>query len=176
MYKTLISTTYLLSLLLTPLAYANTGVEVTFRESAPKDSFIFKNTSKCNLENLVLNIDLSKSAGRLIFDTTATGAGVEVFQPFEVLRGDITLASASSVKDGDKKLSLNVKKLAPNESVSFTIDLDDTLAKSSLGNIRISDSEIKGGMISLSLTNQKSFNATFNNDAKALIQLADCNS
>ena len=66
-------------------------IVVNFVESAPKDRFVIENTGECEFENLVVEIDLSGSAGGLIFDTTATGAGVEVFQPFEV-RGSVAFA------------------------------------------------------------------------------------
>ena len=112
---------------------ANANLQVNFIESAPKDSFVIKNIGNCNLANLTLEIDLNNSRGQLIFDTTATGAGVEVFQPFEVKTGQLTLISASSVDDGDKSLSVTVEELLPNASVSFTIDVDDTMPKSHLG-------------------------------------------
>ncbi len=91
MIKILSSTICTLLLLTGQSAQAN--IEVDFYESAPKDRFVIKNTGKCLLQDLTLEIDLTKSAGRLIFDTTATGAGVEVFEPFEVTRGNISLAS-----------------------------------------------------------------------------------
>ena len=50
------------------------------------------------MQDLALEIDLTQSEGRLIFDTTATGAGVEVFQPFEVTHGNIALVSQDGVK------------------------------------------------------------------------------
>ena len=117
---------------------------MSFYESAPKDSFVLKNTSECVLEDLVFNVDLSKTAGRLIFDTTSSGAGVEVFQPFEVVNGSLTLVSSAKVNDGDTNLKIKIKRIAPTDSVSFTIDVDDTLAKSALGNIRVADAEIAG--------------------------------
>ncbi|MEB8433852.1 hypothetical protein OO007_16565 [Cocleimonas sp. KMM 6892] len=154
------------------LAYAD--VEVTFVESAPKDRFEIKNTSECVLKDLVLNVDLSNSAGRLIFDTSATGAGVEVFQPFEVVKGKLTLISSTTVKDGDKTLSLSIESIEPNKSASFSIDVDDTLAQSELGNIRVSGSEISNGLIAVNLKNKKPYKATFNKNGKALIKLPPC--
>ncbi len=151
---------------------AQANVEISFFESAPKDRFVFKNTGKCNLQNISLEFDLSKSSGRLIFDTTATGAGVEVFQPFEVTEGSIKLNAP--VKDGDSKLSLLIANLDSGKSASFTIDVDDTLLKSELGKIRISDSEIQNGMVKISLINHKTSSAIFGSDSKAVIQLVDC--
>jgi hypothetical protein len=148
------------------LAHAN--VEVTFVESAPKDRFILHNTSQCALN------DLSNSVGRLIFDTTATGAGVEVFQPFEVKKGNLKLISASEVKDGDSTLSLSIENIAANDSVSFTIDVDDTLTQSELGNIRVSGSEISNALIKITTKGQQTSAAMFDNKGKALVSLPSC--
>ena len=73
-----------IGLLLSTTQLARANVEVVFKESAPKDSFILNNESLCNFQDVLVKIDLSQSTGRLIFDTTASGAGVEVFQPFEI--------------------------------------------------------------------------------------------
>ena len=148
------------------LSHAN--VEVRFNESAPKDIFTIKNLSQCDLENLELDIDLSSSAGGLIFDTTAAGAGVEVFQPFEVRQGTIVLTSSKNVNDGDSGLSVSIDKITAGGSVSFTIDVDDTLAKGELGNIRVSGAEIEGGAASLHLPNNAPVNATFGSNSTAV--------
>jgi len=65
---------------LTFMASASANVEVRFVESAPKDRFVVKNLGNCDLRDLTLEVDLGSSQGQLIFDTTASGAGVEVFQ------------------------------------------------------------------------------------------------
>lgn len=75
--------------------YAN--LQVKFVESAPKDWFAVTNLTNCDLKNVRMSIELSNSAGKLIFDTTASGAGVEVFQPFEVRSGEIALTSSDRV-------------------------------------------------------------------------------
>jgi hypothetical protein len=154
------------------LAHAN--VEVTFVESAPKDRFVLHNASQCALNDLTVHLDLSNSVGRLIFDTTATGAGVEVFQPFEVKKGNLKLISASEVKDGDSTLSLSIENIAANDSVSFTIDVDDTLTQSELGNIRVSGSEIANALIEITTEGQQEFSAIFDNKGKALVSLPSC--
>jgi len=159
-------------LLAGPFAYGN--IDVTFVESAPKDRFVLTNTSQCSLNDLTVNLDLSNSAGKLIFDTTATGAGVEVFQPFEVRKGNLQLASSQKVKDGDSTLSLIIESIAANDSVSFTIDVDDTLTQSELGNIRVSGSEIKNASINVNIEGQQASAATFNNKGKALVALSSC--
>lgn len=121
-----------------------------------------------------MTVDLSGTLGKLIFDTTSAGEGVEVFQPFETRNGEIQLTSAESVLDGENQLSVMVTNLAPGQSVSFTIDVDDTLADSELGNIRVSDSEMTGGTVSLSLGGQPTLTGTFNSDAEISLPSPDC--
>ena len=108
------------------------------------------------------------------FYTTATGAGVEVFQPFEVTKGNISLVSNVSVKDGDSKLALSIPSLPSGKKVSFTIDVDDTLPISELGKIRVSGSEIKNGMVIVSSKTQKPASALFSSDSKATITQISC--
>lgn len=155
---------------------AHANVEVNFYESAPKDSFVIKNVSSCALDKVSLTIDLSKSAGKLIFDTTSTGAGVEVFQPFEITKGNFTLASGNGVKDGDTVVELNIPSLASGDSASFTIDVDDTLPVSELGKIRVSGSEIKNATVQLSSSKQQAVSAVFSSDSKATITYKACSS
>lgn len=163
-------------LVLSAALSAHANIEVKFVESAPKDSFVIKNIGACTFNELEFEIDLAPSTGKLIFDTTAAGAGVEVFQPFEVKSGEIALASADAVSDGDKSLSVNVSTLEKDDSVSFTIDVDDTLPKSSLGQIRVTGSEIQGATVSID-TNENSAQvlvAAFDDKGVALIKLPSC--
>ncbi|MDJ0880068.1 MAG: hypothetical protein QNJ56_00335 [Gammaproteobacteria bacterium] len=152
--------------------YAN--IEIVFIESAPKDRFVIKNTGKCVLQNILVKIDLSQSSGSLIFDTTATGAGVEVFQPFEVTAGAIELISSAVVEDGDTHLTINIETLQPGKGASFTIDVDDTLPVSELGKTRIAGSEISGGLVKVRLEDQKPIIALFDTDSKAKVSLTLC--
>jgi len=122
--------TYFLGVLLChTTAFASTGLEFTFIESAPKDRFEILNSGACDLTDVVVQIDLSPTMGKLIFDTTAAGAGVEVFQPFEKKNGDFALIE-TEVKDGDQQLSIGMDLFQAGQSVSFTIDVDDTLPNS----------------------------------------------
>lgn len=159
-------------LLCSQLAHAN--VEVNFVESAPKDRFVIENVGKCDLDNVTVDIDLTQSAGRLIFDTTSSGAGVEVFQPFEIGEGDLKLVSSVDVKDGDTGLSINVVSIQPGKSVSFTIDVDDTLTSSELGMIRVTGAEIENAQVSLRLGDDQPVTAAFNGQSKALVVLPPC--
>ena len=98
----------LLTALTTPALAA--GLTVRFIEGAPTDRFEIINATGCETGALELRIDLTGSAGGLIFDTTATGAGVSVFQPFRVAEGPLALASGT-VKDGDRVLVLSLAGL-----------------------------------------------------------------
>ncbi len=162
------------TLTLLSIQSAHANIEVNFVESAPKDRFVIKNVGECVLKDLIVEIDLTRSAGRLIFDTTATGAGVEVFQPFEVREGSIDLISSGGVADGDTKLSLSIKSLLSGKTASFTIDVDDTLPKSELGKIRVSGSEMEGGLVSISSGEEKPFTAVFDSNSKTTVPLPPC--
>lgn len=153
---------------------ANSVVEIRFVESAPKDRFIITNMGSCALEDLVIELDLSPSAGKLIFDTTATGAGVEVFQPFEVEEGNIVPLAAEGVNDGDSKLALQITSLAPGTRASFTIDVDDTLPRSDLGQIRVADSEISGAIVNITVGESEAILAKFDNGSVARANLPIC--
>ncbi|PWQ96515.1 aggregation factor core [Leucothrix arctica] len=172
MTNKLFSSACVLMLFLGQTAQAN--IEVSFIESAPKDRFVINNVGGCALDNLTLDIDLSKSAGRLIFDTTSSGAGVEVFQPFEVREGAIKVTSPEGVKDGDSKLSISIATLPSGKSVSFTIDVDDTLPRSALGNIRVAGSEIENGMVKVSSKDVKPTTALFSRASKATLVVPSC--
>ncbi len=163
-----------LGLILLSIQLAQADVQVDFTESAPKDRFTIKNTGSCTLQDLTLIIDLSNSAGKLIFDTTASGAGVEVFQPFEVQEGDIQLISALAVNDGDTGLSLRIPKLLAGNTVSFTIDVDDTLPQSELGKIRVTGAEIAQSRLQVRAGKQAPVSALFGSDSKAIAVLKPC--
>ena len=126
-------------------------VDVSFIEGAPKDRFEIVNTSKCEISNAELVIDLNGSVGGLIFDVSATGAGVEVFQPFEVVAGNAFLTAKPQVRDGDQRIALSIGKLPAGEKIGFTIDVDDT---ANTREITVDDSELSGASASLRLSGQ----------------------
>lgn len=120
-------------------------ITVRFQESAPKDRFII--SSECSVADVDLAIDLRGSAGNLIFDVTASGAGVEVFQPVEVQAG---LVAMRPVVDGDQVLSLRIDAIPTDADVIISADLDDVLVESALGQIRVSGSELDGATVRIS--------------------------
>lgn len=150
------------------------NVQVEFVESAPKDWFAIKNIGSCELTELVVSIDLRPSVGQLIFDTTGSGAGVQVFQPFEVKQGVISLLSSDRVQDGDQQLTVEIPSLAPGSSASFTIDVDDTVPSGAMGVTMIAGAEIEGATVSLQTGNGEDVDAAFNAGSQAVVELADC--
>lgn len=124
---------------------AQADITLAFYESAPKDRFVLTSAS-CPLSDITVEIDLSPSAGRLIFDVTGAGAGVEVFQPVEVQQGT---ASVIPVVDGDQVLRFDVAALPAGETLVISADLDDVLDQSDLGQIRVAGSELDGATVML---------------------------
>ncbi|MDV7145774.1 aggregation factor core [Tropicimonas sp. TH_r6] len=126
---------------------ANSGaMVVTFLEGAPKDRFVLTNTGSCDLQAVDVTLDLSTSASGVIFDVTGSGAGVEVFQPFEIVSGAGYVGTAPRVADGDKTLMLRLDTLPSGEEVAFTIDVDDTRGTRE---ITVTDSELRGATASV---------------------------
>lgn len=155
-------------LLLSSAAFAD--VVVTFDEGAPKDRFTFHNTGACTINAATLELDLSGSQSGLIFDVTSTGAGVEVFQPLELVAGETALTTLPTVQDGDNKLVLDIGALGPNERIVFTIDVDDTAGGHE---ITVSGSEIEGAKVELTVENM-STSASFSSNAEAFIITGAC--
>lgn len=151
---------------------AQADIVASFVEGAPKDRFTVANAGACALGPMALRIDLSGSAAGLIFDTTARGAGVEVFQPFDVVSGAAQVLSAAPVRDGDTTIDLRLSDLSPAAPVALTIDVDDTLGGRE---ITVSGSEIKGATLSVTL-NGKTLQAPFGEDGIARLSTPACTS
>lgn len=143
---------------------------VRFDEGAPKDRFVLTNGSGCDLGAVEVEFDLTGSAAGLIFDTTGAGAGVEVFQPFELVAGGDYLIDLPSVTDGDRALSLRLNSLPPQASVAFTIDVDDTTGGQE---IIVNNSEITGAAVKVRSTGGEA-SGTFDRSASARVDLATC--
>lgn len=119
-------------------------IEVSFRDSAPKDFFSVTNTGTCETGPVTLSVDMSSSAGRLIFDTTRSGAGVEVFQPLEFISGTEYLRRLPEIADGQSELVLEINSLPPGGQIGFTTDVDDTIGQRE---ITVNGSEIAGSQL-----------------------------
>ena len=146
------------------------GVQIRFIEGAPKDRFVLTNVGTCQVEASNVKIDLSQSAGRLIFDVTEKGAGVEVFQPLEFVEGVDALRQLPSVVDGQNTIELEIASLAAGDTLAFTIDVDDTIGQRE---ITVTGSEIEGATVSYSDADETS-TATFSSDALVHVTTKDC--
>ena len=164
----------LLCLLATPamVTPALADLDVRFIEGAPTDRFVFTNTGGCSLGAATLTVDLAGSAAGLIFDTTAAGQGVEVFQPFRLVSGADQVIGAPMVSDGDQQVTLSLRDLPVGQSVAFTIDVDDTLGQRQ---ITVSGSEIAGASVRAQIAGQNNA-ATFATSARATVQTPPCTS
>jgi hypothetical protein len=149
---------------------AQANLEARFLEGAPKDRFVLTNTGDCALPAATITLDLSPAASGLVFDVTASGAGVQVFQPFDVVAGVEALNGLPVVLDGDTAISLDVKGLAPDQTISFTIDVDDTGGGRE---ITVSNSEIAGALVTVTLGNSVAV-GTFDEMSQAVVRLAVC--
>ncbi|MEP5155320.1 aggregation factor core [Planktotalea sp.] len=147
-------------------------IDVRFIEGAPKDRFVITSHSDCLNGPIDVAINLDGSAGGLIFDITSAGAGVEVFQPFELVSGGDWVTKTPVVTDGDTALSLSLSSLPKGQSVSFTLDVDDT---GGAREITVSGGEIAGAGIMLA-QGGKTYKATFGDNARAKIAQSGCES
>lgn len=155
--------------LIAPAAMAD--ISVSFIEGAPKDRFVITNTS-CPKGPVDVTIDLRPSAGALIFDVTGAGAGVEVFQPFELVSGGALVTQVPTVQDGDQVLTLKLAGLGQGADVAFTIDLDDTIQSRE---ITVADSEISGAKVIVEIDGQR-IEGAFDTTASAVAPWKDCTS
>lgn len=165
--KTLIASAVLCAGITSP-AWAN--MAVSFDEGAPKDRFTFTNTGSCAITNAQVLLDLSGSKSGLIFDVTGKGAGVEVFQPMEMIAGAQALRGVPEVKDGDNQIRLDIGELKAGQSIAFTIDVDDTAGDRE---ITVSGSEIAGARVRF-FQGGTSKTAVFAPSARTTVHLMDC--
>ncbi|WP_439141202.1 aggregation factor core [Planktotalea sp.] len=153
-------------------SFVQADISARFIEGAPKDRFEITSTSDCLSGPVKVTINLDGSAGGLIFDTTAAGAGVEVFQPFELTSGGSLVEQSPSVMDGDKALSIGLSALPKGQTVAFTLDVDDT---GGAREITVNGGEIAGASVVLMADGERKA-ATFGADAKAVLANSGCNS
>ena len=122
-------------------------ISMVFTESAPRDRFEIRNDASVGQGIQRLALDLSPSAGQLIFDTTEGGTGVDVFQPFRIEPGEAQLKGSPVVQDGSDRLTLDFTRFEPGQRFRFSIDVDDQLTASDLGQIRVSGREMEGALL-----------------------------
>lgn len=155
-------------------APALADVRVQFIEGAPKDRFIITNTSACPTGTLEVTIDLATSSAGLIFDTTGSGAGVSVFQPFELVAGADHVTAASQVSDGDRRAVLEISDIPGKGEVAFTIDVDDTLPASANGQTMILGSEMAGARVQVRAGGGAPVTAPFDGNGVAVAAWEAC--
>ena len=149
---------------------AAADMRVRFIEGAPKDQFVITNEGRCAVQQSELVVDLAGSAAGLIFDVTESGAGVQVFQPFELQEGATALRGVPTVGDGDTRVTLAIRSLAPGARIAFTIDVDDTLGQRG---ITVSNAEIAGATVRL-VSGGKALSGTFSSGAEAVVPAPAC--
>jgi hypothetical protein len=145
-------------------------VRVQFLEGAPKDTFIITNQGACAIGTSELVIDFEGTSAGLIFDVSGSGAGVEVFQPFEVTEGADLLTSLPTISDGDQTATLLINNLDSAQRIAFTIDVDDT---NGVREITVSDGEINGTTASL-ITASDRVSSVFDTKAELVLTTAAC--
>jgi hypothetical protein len=119
---------------------------VRFVESSPADRFEIVNNSSDAWDVAHVELTLDGSAGALIFDTLGGGAGTSMFQPFVPAPAEFDAVVPMEVGDGTRTLALDFAGFRPGAAFAFTIDVDDTLLRSELGPMRVTESEIEGAL------------------------------
>lgn len=141
---------YLLALYLLFLPVsAQADIIARFIEAAPKDVFTLRNADNCATGPINITVDLTDTAGGLYFDTTAQGAGVSVYQPFELAGGAEHVAAVTPVGDGARVFTIRVIDLPPGAIIAITTDIDDALPQSTLGQTMIDSGEFLGATVSI---------------------------
>jgi hypothetical protein len=162
----------LAALLATVAPVAGAAIEVSFIEDAPKDRFVIVNHGACAIAELELEIDLGPSAGRLYFDTSGAGPGVQVFQPFEVASGALRLVpgtdTRTGVEDGRRALTVELDRLEAGARAEFTI------VGGALGQSRIAPAEIAGARVRLRGVGDLSVEGHFDTNANVSLAPVPC--
>ena len=168
--KTLVARAFGITCLLVATTAVQADLRVRFIEGAPKDKFVFENVGDCPVSDTTVLLDLSTARGKLIFDVTSQGAGVEVFQPFELVEGRDALVTLPTVRDGQASVELEIASLDPSAAIAFTIDVDDTLGQRE---ITVSGTEIEGATVYYANAKREK-RVLFNASADALLAVAGC--
>lgn len=93
-----------------------------------------------------------------------------MFQPFEITQGAAALIGAPTVFDGQTNVELKLKTLAPNGTIAFTIDVDDTIGQRA---ITVSGAEIQGAIAQYA-HGAKTVSAALSSTAQATLQTPKC--
>jgi len=137
------------------------GASLQFIESAPRDRFVLTVGAQ---PLQAVSVDLRGSAGRLIFDTADGGTGVEVFQPLRDEGGTV----AGNVADGAEALTVQLRDARAGSVAKFSIDVDDRLAASDLGQIRVTGGEMAGATAVFTTAKGAQLRAVFDDQNRAV--------
>ena len=152
-------------------------VVIRFIDSGP-DLFIIENNSLEAWTLLSLEFRAEHSAGRVVFDTDFGGAGASEPQQFETVDGEVGLMQAPVVADGAEELTLHFANFAPGRKFVFSIDLDDRLANSAMGQAYVTGDEIAGAEVTGLFTHPRigegRAQGTFGTDGMAHLRGATC--
>jgi hypothetical protein len=177
-YKTIFLASLLLSLAWSVSAQAatcpadNLGVHAEFIEGAPTDRLVLRHTSPAGWQITAVSWNLSSSKGKVFFDVTDKGAGVEVFQPLRIVsKGDnaAKLAEPPVIKDGDQQLVMRFSQFTGQQQFAVTMDVDDQLGGRE---ITVNSSEMSGAMLDVTFQGpadaEQRLTATFDGNARAM--------
>lgn len=137
------------------------GATLQFVESAPRDRF------ELSIGADVLRsvtVDLRGSKGQLIFDTADGGTGVEVFQPLRDEGG----TQAGDVADGAEVIKVALLDARAGGRAAFSIDVDDRLTASDLGQIRVTGGEMAGASATFETEGGEMLVAVFDGNNRAV--------
>ncbi|PIW25686.1 MAG: hypothetical protein COW30_18915 [Rhodospirillales bacterium CG15_BIG_FIL_POST_REV_8_21_14_020_66_15] len=152
-------------------------VVIQFIDSSP-DLFIIENRSLEAWTLLSLEFRAEHSAGRVVFDTDFGGAGAAEPQQFEIVDGEVGLMRAPLVADGAEELTLHFANFEAGRKFIFTIDLDDRLPMSDMGQAYVTGEEIAGAEVTGLFTHPKigdgKARGSFGTDGKAHLRGATC--
>lgn len=149
------------------------AVSIVFDEGAPRDRIAISNDSSADISIASARFDLASSVGGIIFDTLDGGIGVEVFQDFQVEGGDAVLANEPIAEDGATDLRLDFESFEPGDSFTFSIDVDDQLTDSDLGQIQVTGAEIAGALVAITTAGGVEVTGVFDQSNGARVQ-TDC--
>ncbi|MEM1078553.1 MAG: aggregation factor core [Pseudomonadota bacterium] len=150
---------------------ASADVSIAFDEGAPKDRFMIVYTGDCPLGPTDVIVDLEGSDGALIFDVAEGGAGVEVFQPIEVILGSEDIAGISEIRDGDRSVTIRFDRMMPMQHAAFTVDVDDSAGSRPTV---VSGAEIRGAKARVAQSGAGVLEATFDETSRALVRVPGC--
>lgn len=160
-----------------PAAACGPEVVIQFIDSGP-DVFIIDNKSREDWTLLSLEFRSANSTGRVVFDTDFGGQGSSEPYQFEAVAGDVGLMKEPVVADGAESLDLHFSNFSAGRQFMFTIDLDDRLESSPMGQAHVTGEEIAGAEVSGLFTHPRigegRAKGTFGTDGKAHLRGATC--